>query len=344
MLVSEPAQDPPGAELLDRAGAWNAVFYKQVSEALPPMLTRFAAVPRRAPNAAQADFAKDPLPWFSGLLGAYLRIGFDTNRLEDHRVELYAIPEDQFAVTSNWKKDIELALPGTTVPPPGQLTESDLTVWDTFPILPDKPGSSSPTPGSNPLAGTRPPYDYGYQKLVGFPLVVAWGRQPLSQWNPQTTGVTSSSQFDVPVGKLTPNPEADRLPWRFQEIFTWDGEVEDPKPIILGSTVPSTSVYQPLPYLGKKVLPSGKYFLFIKVYKVGRHDAFARNQFKIQNTSKEVLEYFPWATKPWSDAWIQLGKTNLTHKLPRPVDAFIIPDELFPIRVDTRQPQATVVK
>jgi hypothetical protein len=148
----------------------------------------------------------------------------------------------------------------------------------------------------------------------------------------------------VPVGKLTPNPEADRLPWRFQEIFTWDGEVEDPKPIILGSTVPSTSVYQPLPYLGKKVLPSGKYFLFIKVYKVGRHDAFARNQFKIQNTSKEVLEYFPWATKPWSDAWIQLGKTNLTHKLPRPVDAFIIPDELFPIRVDTRQPQATVVK
>ncbi len=342
MLVKDPAHDePPGAELLDRAGAWNAVFYEQVSEALPPMLARFAAVPRRM-NPNQVDFASEPLPWFSGNLGAYLRIGFDTNRQEDHRVEVYAIPADQFSQVSTWQKNIKLGKPSDKAPAPGDLSESDLTVWDDFPtspILPPGGPKSTTTPDINPFKGNRPPFDYGYQNLMGFPLKVAWGRKTLQQWNPTTTDVTSASQFDVPASMLTPQTDSNRLPWGFQRFLTWDGEVEDPAPLIPGSNAPGN--YKADDFQGKKILPSGKYFLFVKIYKIGRHDAFARNQFKIQNTSKNVLEYSDWTGAAWTNDFVATARGNLANGV-LPANFTMLPDELFPIRVDTRRPTAVV--
>lgn len=337
-----------GGQLVDRAAMWSAVLYETVSKFLPPMMTSFHFRPRGTDG--RNDYSKQPLPWFSADLGATISLGFDTNRYEDCVVEFYALPLDQFRQLENWKRTMSLGNPPSSV-----LFEADLSVFDQFPT---ETGTSSPPPGTpmpgpDPRHGIRPPYDYCYQQIVGYPVKVVWGERSLEDWNflsttspedpsPSHLLTVPASQFGSTSGSEGV-PITARLPYKFQKTFTWNGEVGDPSvlfPDQFEAGGPSPSNYQALNRDGKKALPSGQYLMMAIVYKQGNRIAFSSNQYKLQNSSKIALEFNDWVNQSWTDAFLQESVRNLTSGASPP--GFTLPDELFPIRVDNTSPRVRV--
>jgi len=145
--------------------------------------------------------------------------------------------------------------------------------------------------------------------------------------------VTSASMAQIPATSLKEQPDSHRLPWSFLNTFTWNGEVEDPRPVFpeskAGVTFPTGNMEN------KKVLPDGDYFLMVVVYKKDRRYGFARNQFKLLNDSRDILEFGNWVGNSWNNTFIETAQKNTTKTI-------LIPDELFPIRVEGLQPTITL--
>jgi hypothetical protein len=338
-----------GQELFNRAALWSAILMESFSQSLPPVISRFTLNPRNVSGQpfsinqnSREGFDQRVLPWVAGTLGGQLTIRLDMNRWDDYFFEIYAIPRSQFANPVDWKRGIFFWSSSTRA---HTLWPSDLAVTE-----------DSEAGGGLPSNYPTRNEDYAYSKIKGYPLVLSRGFRSVRENNFLNSDASQILPWpiSIPASTLsfqtvadTANP--DRYPYYKETLLDWTGEVRDPIQVLdqdgnQGGPAPPNEVLPVLDIQGKKLLPSGAYLLFLVAYRRDQRFAFARNQYKFLTPSKEVLEYLEWwaARQPWTNEFVDSAIANHHARSDGSRPISMIPDELCPIRVDTKRPTAVV--
>lgn len=326
---------------------WTASLLHSLSMALPPVLTHFQVdprVPRRVPLGIVVPRLDLDLTSLLALpkLGAYITLGFETNRAtEPYRMEFFAIPKAQIKEVNgrprrqNFSAGMFLnCTREISQGPQKALYASDFGIEDL--------GGDTTWNGNPPDPAPQVPvfyrdYDFVYAQLSLFPLKVCL-TNPVDR-----NGCLQPGQITLPNlgirlagSTLIANPQSDApQAHAFKSgnlSFIWDGQVgkavdwagaEDPRGSAYLTQVPQAP--------GTYTLKSGEYFILAVVYREGLRDAFASNQFKLTNAFKERLEDLQW----WQADWAKVMDGTPNHPLDNAKQKILIPDELFPVLIDS---------
>ena len=338
-----------GNDCIDRSAAWAAVLLESLSRALPPRVLAFNATRRAEQPGFQGQSCLDTMSL--NARGAWLEVAFSFNRVEEHALEFYAVPQSWFVRSdrAQWRRDISLNSPRAQA---SANSRSMFALWptDVAVVEPVKPPDPAGNPGEDKAPVASRDYDITYSAMPVIPLRVAPGKLAITETRDPGTGTitTAESPLAVPISALEAppagSPATQSAPWYFRKTYTWTGAVGPPRGLFdknLPEGAGSEGDYVNTdPRSGAKTLKAGSYFLLVVAYRQEDRSAFARNQFKLLDpgSDKAALERGEWWNHAWDPVFMDICRSRLLNG-ETSGRVVMIPDELVPFQVDPDKPR-----